>query len=365
MMKKLLSLLLILSLAGALCACGGKTTTSSSVSATAARVTQPDRLAQIVARHRFEGVVTVMRGGTKLGESATGIADPQTGRQTTIDSLFCVGSLSKQFCAAAVLLLQERGMLSVDDTLGAYFPDCPYGDRVTLRQMLNMCSGIAEFYETVPDGHNINELPIGTLRDTVTNDGTKEDNRDLLQQWLFEQPLGFEPGSAVVYTNSNYFLLARMVEQVSGTPYEDFLRENIFRPLGMTSTGFIDDMLDDPRLAKNAREAQTVYVGITMGLGDLVTDAADMERWLGSFFDNRLLSSESVAMMTDPGAGGYGFGVVPAGSGSWYHTGIFTSYSAFDYVDPQKKAFAFAVTNNQSTMPYGVADMCYELLAEA
>ena len=108
MMKKLLSLLLILSLAGALCACGGKTTTSSSVSATAARVTQPDRLAQIVARHRFEGVVTVMRGGTKLGESATGIADPQTGRQTTIDFLFCVGSLSKQFCAAAVLLAADR-----------------------------------------------------------------------------------------------------------------------------------------------------------------------------------------------------------------------------------------------------------------
>ena len=194
----------------------------------------------------------------------------------------------------------------------------------------------------------------------MTNSGTKEGNRDLLQQWLFEQPLTFTPGSTIAYTNSNYFLLARLVEQLSEMPYEDFLRQNIFAPLGMTHTGFVDDMLDDPHLAKNAKEAQTVYVGITMGLGDLVTNAADMERWLCSFFGDGLLTAESIAMMTE--AQGYGFGVVPAGSGSWYHTGIFTSYSSFDYVDPKTRSCMFAVTNNQSTMPYGVSEMCYEFL---
>ena len=360
-MKKLLALLLALSAVLPLGGCGGKSASSSPATTAAATAQQPQEVLDgLVKRHRFEGTVIAVLGGKGVAESATGVADPQTGTKTDIDSLFCVGSLSKQFVAASVLLLQERGMLSVDDTLGKYFPECPYGGRVTLRQMLQMQSGIAEFYETVPDGHNVNELPVGTLRETVTNSGTKEGNRDLLQQWLFEQPLTFTPGSTIAYTNSNYFLLARLVEQLSEMPYEDFLRQNIFAPLGMTHTGFVDDMLDDPHLAKNAKEAQTVYVGITMGLGDLVTNAADMERWLCSFFGDGLLTAESIAMMTE--AQGYGFGVVPAGSGSWYHTGIFTSYSSFDYVDPKTRSCMFAVTNNQSTMPYGVSEMCYEFL---
>lgn len=363
-MKRFLSFILCMALTGSLAACGASPQAPSAASApSTAAPTSPATDArqakeQLIRDSGFEGVVTVMRGGSTVFESATGVADPQTGAPVTMDSLFCVGSLAKQFTAAAVLLLQERGKLHTDDTLDVYFPECPYGDKLTLRQLLTMRSGIAEFYEVISDGHSLNELPLGTLRKTVTNKGTVEGNRALLQEWLFAQPLTFAPGTDTEYCNSNYFLLARLVERVSGTSYESFVRENIFQPLHMDSTGFLDEMLDDPRLAQNALPAQTVYVGVTMGLGDIITNAADMQRWMTSFFDDTLLRAESRRQMTASDA--YGFGVVPDGTG-WYHTGIFTSYAAFDYVDPAQRVCVFAVTNNQKTLTYDLSQLCYAL----
>lgn len=372
MMKK--QILLSLLPAVLLTACGAQQSSTAApaqqatadTAVTAAAVPGLDSQAQAIlqqttAAYGFEGVITVMRDGKVIAQQATGMADPQTGAAATIDSLYCVGSVSKQFTAAAVLLLQERGQLDVDDTLGAYFPDCPYGEQVTLRQMLHMRSGIAEFYESIPDAHNINEIPLGTLRGAVTNSGTKDGNRAALEEWLLAQPLNMPPDTDTVYTNSNYFLLARIVEQVSGMAYEDFLRQNIFEPLHMTHTGFIDDGLDNPRLAKNAQEAQTVYVGITMGLGDLVTNAADMQRWMASFSGNTLLSAESIAAMTADAGVGYGFGVVPVGDGSWFHTGVFTSYKAFDFVDAANGYALFAVTNNQAALRSELSDMCFSI----
>ena len=331
------------------------------------RVAYPDTYAQrmlqkTVEKYHFEGVACVIKDGAPAAFSATGIADPQTGAQTNIKSRFCVGSLSKQITAAAVLLLQERGALHTDDLLKQYFPECPYGNKITLRQMLKMRSGIAEFYEESSDGYNLNELPVGSLRKTLTNNGTKQHNRELLQNWLFAQPLSFTPGSKCVYCNSNYFLLARLVEKVSGMPYERFVSENILQPLGMSETCFIDDALGDPRLAKNAHTAKTVYVGITMGLGDIITTLSDMQRWMTSFFGTSLLSQGSIRAMTYPDSySGYGYGVVPFSGGTWCHYGIFTSYAAFDYVSPAKRYAVFAVTNNQSALSGEVNSMCFEL----
>ena len=220
------------------------------------------RMEAIASDYRFEGVAIAVKDGKLISRYAAGVADYESYAPITEDSLFCVGSLAKQFTATCILMLEERGKLSVNDALGKYFPECPYGDDVTLRNLLTMRSGIAEFYETYNDGYSQNEIPAGTLAETVTNENTAEDNRNQLEQWLFAQPLVFEPGSQCVYTNSNYFLLARLVERLSGRSYEDFVRANIFEPLGMTSSGFIDELLDDPRLAKDAREAHHVAVPV-------------------------------------------------------------------------------------------------------
>lgn len=374
-MKRLLSILLTLAFAGTLCACSqsgsgssvaatGATADSAPASTAAAKATKQQILEDTMKSYDLEGVAIVVKDGKTVCQAATGIADPETGEASTTDSLYCVGSIGKQFCATAVMLLQQQGKLSTDDLLGKYYPECPYGSEVFLSQMLSMRSGIAEFYDTAYDGHNLNETPVGDLAKVLTNEGTVEGNREILTKWLFEQPLVFEPDSEHMYCNSNFFLLASIVEKVSGVSYEDFVKENIFKPLGMMNSGFVDEMLDDPRLAKNSQAdtAKTVYVGVTRGLGDIVTCAEDMKKWMLSFSEDKLLTAESkLLMMYDPDEDGYGFGISPY-DGNWYHSGVFTSYLSFDYIMPSDRGGIFLVTNNQDTLRGDLSTMCADLI---
>ena len=400
-MKKIISAVLALSLVPTLCACGGQSskqagsaasktetsavqTTESPEAASAAAAdtslppdTEPaatesdgdEELDFYVQAYHFSGVVEISKGDEPVFWRAANAESTYPKPEITIDSLLCVGSVSKQFCATAILQLQEQGKLSTGDPLGKFFPECPYGDRVTLHQMLSMRSGIAEFYDTEYENGCFNEMPVGELSGVVTNDGTVEGNRDTLQKWLFAQPLGFEPGSAFAYTNSNYFLLARITELVSGEKYEDYVRAHILRPLGMDSTGFIDEMLDDPRLAKSPHNPKTVYVGVTMGLGDMISCAADMDKWLRSFAEHTVLTEDSLAEMTAnycteaDGGASYGYGVEPDAAGGLRHTGFFTSYFACSYTVPATGYRFFAVTNDQTDMAGSMTEMCGALIA--
>ena len=348
-MKKITAVLLAAAIIFALCACAAK------------NIEEQKELEKIMKESDFSGVISVWDDGEILCENANGPSNTEEGAENKTGSLFCVGSVSKQFAAAAVMLLREQGKLSVDDKLGKYFPDCPYGDMVTLHQMLCMRSGIAEFYDVTFDDYNIIETPAGTLRQTVTNSGSVEENRKKLQSWLFEQPLRYEPGKYYAYTNSNYFLLARIVELVSGKAYEDFICENIFIPLKMKSSGFIDRMYGDPRMSKGSHEVKTVYVGITMGLGDIITCSDDMGKWLNSLCDGSLLSDESFKMMTANYSydeeEAYGYGMQPDGSGGYCHTGVFASFCAYTYINPDERCCLFAVTNEEGKLTESVSDI--------
>ncbi|WP_316610841.1 serine hydrolase domain-containing protein [uncultured Ruminococcus sp.] len=152
----------------------------------------------------FSGVVLVTKNGKTVCESAKGT----------------------QFAAAAILLLRQDGQLSADDKLSKYFPDYRYGNELTIRHLLDMRSGIREFYDVEYIDDAFTELPTGELRGLITNDNTVEENREILEDWLLRQPLEFEPDTAFEYSNSNYFLLARIVEIVSGQSYNEFPRSS-------------------------------------------------------------------------------------------------------------------------------------------
>ena len=248
----------------------------------------------------FSGVVFVTKNGHTVCQTAKGVENSETNQPITTDTKFCIGSVSKQFAAAAILLLRQEGKLSVDEDLTRFFPDYRYAKELTIRHLLDMRSGIREFYDVEYIDGAFTELPTGELRGVITNDNTAGENRRLLEDWLLRQPLEFEPDSAFEYSNSNYFLLARIVEIVSGQSYSDFLREHIIEPLGMKHTTFIDDvdLFRHPHLAAPTVTPQTVYVGVTMGLGDMISNAHDIDRWLTSLRTHALLTGESVEMMT-------------------------------------------------------------------
>ena len=365
-MKRFLSLALALIAVALLCSCRTeKKKTEIVLMSKASESEEPNPLNALLKVYGFCGVVSVTQNGKEIYRQSSNPAK-NSGDVISPDSLFCIGSVSKQFAAAAVLQLQDKGLLSTSDTLDKYFPECPYGGEVTLRQMLSMRSGIAEFYDVENSGGCANELPRGSLRGEVTNDNTIAENREKLTAWLFEQPLDYTPGSEYRYTNSNYFLLAQIVEKVSGERYEDYMKAHIFEPLGMKNTGFIDEMMSDPGLVKSPHEAKTVYVGITMGLGDMISCADDMDRWLASFSGNKILSSPALKEMSEnysaKDGGAYGYGVIPNGKGGLSHSGFFTSYSAFVFVIPEKNYRFFAVTNDMTAMSDDLSKLSSKLI---
>ena len=318
----------------------------------------------------FSGVVLMTKNGKTVFEKAEGVQNTDTGKPIKMDTLFCVGSIAKQFTAAAVLTLQQDGKLSVEDKLSKYYPDYEYGDDLSLWHLLSMRSGIREFYDIEYIDGAFTELPAGELRETVTNDNSVRENREALEEWLLEQPLEFEPDTEFEYSNSNYFLLARIVEKVSGKNYYDYLREKIINPLGMKHTFFIDevDFKSVPHLAAPTVHPKTVYVGITMGLGDMISNAGDMDRWLSSFKTKKILNNESIKLMrtdyTDSTDDDYGFGVRVTDSGI-YHSGSITTYQTMVYTDSDKGINIFAVTNDEPNTPLSVSDIVWELIDQS
>ena len=347
-MKKITAVFLAAAIIFALCSCAVKNSEERKA------------LEKIMADSGFGGVISVWDDGEILCENACGPSNTETGAENKTESLFCVGSISKQCTAAAVMLLRERGLLSVDDRLGKYFPDCPYGDRVTLHQMLCMRSGIAEFYDVTVDRYNIIETPAGTLRKTVTNSGSVSENREKLQKWLFEQPLRYEPGSCYAYTNSNYFLLADIVKQISGKSYHDFVRENIFKPLGMSHSGFVEEVTDDPAwaegLARGEGNTSVEPPGLANGAGDVASNAADMDAWMAGLSDGTVVSKESFREMTenystDSGAS-YGYGLMGMAYDGTGHPGAIGTYGALDYINPERGLRLFIASNKASSQSY-------------
>ena len=355
--------------------------TFASCSATAVRrsgtqpeeiMSSPDELTEPETTYsigNFSGVVLMTENGESVYEATGGVEKSKTGEPINLDTKFCIGSVSKQFCAAAILILQQDGKLSVDDKLSKYYPGYAYGDKLTLRNLLDMRSGIREFYDVEFIDDAFTELPTGELRGVVTNDKTVDENRQTLEKWLLEQPLQFEPDTDFEYCNSNYFLLARIVEKVSGKSYNDFVRERIFQPLGMKNSSFIDDadFKDVEHLAAPSVHPQTVHVGVTMGLGDMISNARDMDLWLTSFRTNKVRTKESIAMMTTDYTEGieedYGFGVRMFGNGI-FHTGCITTYEAITYTDPERGINIFAVTNDDLHNDKSVDEICWNLISE-
>ena len=318
---------------------------------------------------KFSGVVLMTQNGHTVCEAAMGVENDRSKEPITMDSLFCIGSVSKQFTACAILLLQQDGKLSIDDRLTQYFPQYAAGSELTIRHLLEMRSGIAEFYDVEYIDDAFTELPTGELRNVITNDNTAEQNRRILESWLLRQPLQFEPDTTFEYSNSNYFLLARIVELVSKQSYEDFIRSRIFEPLGMSHSLFIDevDLKTLQHLAAPTVKPQTVYVGVTMGLGDMISNAHDIDKWLTSLKAHSLLTQESIALMStnysESDDEDYGFGIRTSSLGL-YHYGYITTYQTLAFTNPESGVNVITVTNDDPNPNITIDDIGWSLIEQ-
>ncbi|HCA04347.1 MAG TPA: hypothetical protein DEO32_00460 [Ruminococcaceae bacterium] len=358
-MKKILSIITAISIIFCLAACSGVDETGQAY------------LENAVKSMNFSGVFRITCDGKPFCEVAKNNVQTENSPKITADTLFCVGSVSKQFTACAIMMLYEEGKLSLDDRLEKFFPQYAAGKQLTVKNLLTMRSGITEFYDVTYIDNAFTELPPAELRSTVTNRKTAAENQKALEAWLFKQPLTFKADSAYTYSNSNYFLLARIVEIVSGESFNGFIRKRIFEPLGMKNSYFIDDvnLKTLEGLAQPTVNPQTVYVGVTMGLGDIISNAGDIELWLNSLIEHRLISQKSVrAMTTDysPEAEStYGFGLIPDETGGAYHYGYITTFQAMVYFNADKKITAFAVTNDDAHIDGNLPQLFHTMIYRA
>jgi CubicO group peptidase (beta-lactamase class C family) len=254
-----------------------------------------------VVSGKFMGSVLVARGNDVLLSKGYGSANLEWEIPNSPDTRFRLGSITKQFTAACILLLEERGKLSVQDPVKKFMPDAPAAwDKITIYHVLTHTSGIPSF-TGFPDYAKLE--PFATTP------------AELVARFR-EKPLEFAPGENWKYSNSGYVLLSYLIEKISGDSYEKFVRENIFTPLNMKDSGYDSNSAIIPHRAsgyvagKNGLEnAGFIHMSIPQGAGALCSTTRDLLKWERGLFGGKVLTVESLEKMTTPFKNNYAFGL--------------------------------------------------------
>ncbi|MGM7683789.1 serine hydrolase domain-containing protein [Cytobacillus sp. Hm23] len=305
--------------------------------------------------YNFSGAVYVGMGGEEIYSSTFGKADFQQNIANTLDTKFIMASMTKQFTAAAILLLEERGLLELDDQVTDYFPNATQWNEITIHHLLSMSSGIvntdtqifAESFEKIL-GSNITSLP--------THEEAIAIYKDI--------PLNFKPGENYEYSNSNYLVLGWIIEQISGDSYETFLARNIFEPLAMLNSGYsIDwDIQENKALGHKISMSDEVHTMqnesfLFHASGGLYTSINDLVKWDRALYSEVLFKKETIAKMYAPytkipsksyyGTGfEYGYGWFTKGN-KVEHGGYLPGYLTHIYRDINSELVIITLSNNE------------------
>jgi CubicO group peptidase (beta-lactamase class C family) len=238
----------------------------------------------------------VIRDGAFVYRKGYGAASLELGVPLSSASVFYMGSVSKQFTAASIVLAAEQGSLSLDDDIRKYIPELPnYGHTITLRQMLHHTSGLRDFL---------------TLLDLAGRDAASiHSEAEVIDLIAHQKELNNEPGTAFVYSNTNYYLLGVVIRRATGKPLSEFAAEHIFRPLGMVHTRYYDDhslVLPGRAAAYDAGADGKFLVDWStefdiVGAGGLTSSVDDMLLWDRNFYDNKLGKGTLVKELLTPG----------------------------------------------------------------
>ena len=238
--------------------------------------------------------VAVIQHGKLVFQKGYGIANLEYGIPIKPGTIFHVASVSKQFTAMAVVLLELDGKLSIDDDIHKYLPELPdYGAKITLRNLLQHTSGVRDQWQTLA-------LAGWSLEDVITQD-------QALRLIFRQKELNFPPGTKYLYSNAGFTLLAEIVARVSGTPFPKFCAERIFIPLHMTHTHFHQDLTQlVPGRAysytkKGAGFAAAPLNYAIVGATSLFTTAGDLALWLDNFRTAKVGGQAGVARMQEEG----------------------------------------------------------------
>lgn len=301
----------------------------------------------LTAQGFFSGAAVVVRDGQIVLSQGYGMADRPNNVANSGQTRLRVASLSKQFTAVAILILQQRGQLNVRDSVCAHLPDCPPAwQPVQIRHLLNHTSGIPN-YTDFADFEGSEMLPATPVQ--------------LLSRFR-NLPLNFAPGTLYSYGNSGYVVLGAIIEQVSGQSYADFMRAAIFEPLGMAHTAYSpgEDGAAPWALGYTTvdRPAPFIHTSTLFASGGLSSTSDDMARWINSFYGDQLLSAELRGAMFTPFLGDYGFGWKVDrvdGRVRYWHPGSMNGCSSFILILPDERLGVAVLSNLAVADARGIA----------
>ena len=286
----------------------------------------------------FQGVALVAQGNEIKFAKAYGNADYDDNIVNKVNTRFAIASNTKQFTAVAIMQLMEDGKINLDDTIDKYFPKFKYANQITVRELLQMRSGLVDYLNAVElyfkDEESLKIL--NDYREKAYFDEYVSDSRwtaDIILNNLYLSELQFEPGQAYDYCNTNYYLLGLIIEQASGVSYEDYIKENIFKPCGMKISSMSAE--DTDAKGHGSVESGEIVVNpkFTFAAGNIYTNVYDLLRWERMLHTGKLLSQESYNEMITPSEdSGYGFGLIIS-DGIIRHSGVidgFNSYTEYD-----------------------------------
>ena len=294
--------------------------------------------------------IAIVRDGRTVYLQAYGNARLEPKLPAEPGMRYAIGSVSKQFTAAAILLLQQDGKLSLDDKVAKYFPDLTGARDITIRQLLSHTSGYQDYWPQ--------DYLFPLMVDPVTPEG-------IMDRWA-KKPLDYQPGTKWQYSNTGYVIAGRIVEKVSGKPLFEFLQQRIFTPLQMTTardfdreplsagsaTGYTSFALGPPRAAVMSGP------GWLFGAGELAMTAEDLARWNVSIIDRSLLSESSYrALETDTllksGVGTrYGLGVdveLESQRRKLAHGGEVSGFTADNVIYPDDRTAIVVLVNQDAS----------------
>ena len=287
-------------------------------------------LKRIHKRHDFHGAVLVAKNKKIVYQNQIGTADFKKKTLLNKESVFQLASVSKQFTAAAIMLLQQRNQLKLTDTVNTYFPNFPY-KAVTIKTLLNHTGGLPKYFWIAEHKWQQKKAPSNNeMMELLTTSNVQR---------------FFKPGRNFDYSNTGYFVLASIVEKISGISFGSFLKQNIFEPLQMTHSyvysfendSIRENQLDGYRLHRGWRHVKirsTVNDAI-VGDKNVYTTAEDLFKWTQGLNSGNLLSKESLALMFTKGETiygrkvpyGFGFRIDTKEKNSIYHYGKWNGFS--------------------------------------
>jgi CubicO group peptidase (beta-lactamase class C family) len=255
--------------------------------------TPAGKVGQLMAPYRADGpggVVAVVRSGEIEFAAGYGLANVEYGVPNTRSTPYHMASVSKQFTAFAVVLLSLEGKLGLDDDVRKYLPEMPdFGHTVTLRHLLNHTSGVRDHW-------TLWAMSGGRMDDVIRQ-------QDLMRLVTRQRDLNFEPGAEYLYSNAGYLLLSEVVTRVSGRPFGEWMKANVFEPLGMSSTQIYDDherlvpgRAYSYQYSKNGL-SKAVLSYANSGATSLFTTAEDLARWLRNFRTGQVGGKRAIELL--------------------------------------------------------------------